>query len=49
MHRLLKVALRPWPTLAGMKSLIDFGLHDVLGETHFRVDNFCNVYHDNVE
>ena len=26
MHRVLKVALQPWPTLAGMKSLIDFGI-----------------------
>ena len=48
MHRVLKVALQPWPTLAGMKSLIDFGLHDVLGETYFRANNFCKVYHDNV-
>ena len=47
MHRVLKVALQPWPTLAGMKSLVDFGLHDVLGETYFRADNVCKVYHDN--
>ena len=31
-----------------MKSFIDFGLHDVLGETYFRADNFCKVYHDNI-
>ena len=43
-HRVLKVALQPWPTLAGMKSLIDCGLHDVLGKTYFRADNFCKVY-----
>ena len=48
MHRVLKVALQPWPTLAGMKSLIDLGLHDVLGETYFRANNFCKVYHDNI-
>ena len=34
----LKVALQPWPTLAGMKSLIEFGIHDILGETYFRAD-----------
>ena len=27
-HRVLKIALQPWPTLAGMKSLIEFGLYD---------------------
>ena len=49
MHRVLKVALQPWPTLAGMKSLIDFGIKNELGDTYFRADNFCKVYHDNVE
>ena len=49
MHRVLKVALQPWPTLAGMKSLIDFGIKNELGETYFRADNFCKVPHDNVE
>ena len=48
-HRVLKVALQPWATLAGMKSLIEFGARDVLGETYFRADNFCKVYHDNLE
>ena len=27
MHRVLKVALQPWPTLAGVKALIEFGIH----------------------
>ena len=44
MHRVLKLALKPWPTLAGMKSLIEF---DKTGETYFRADNFCKMYHDN--
>ena len=48
MHRVLKVALQPWPTLAGMKSLIDFGIKDETGETYFRADNFCKVHHDNM-
>ena len=32
-----------------MKSLIEFGTRDILGETYFRADNFCKVYHDNRE
>ena len=32
-----------------MKSLIDFGIKDELVETYFRADNFCKVYHDNIE
>ena len=32
MRRVLKVALQPWPTLVGMKSLIDFGINNVTGD-----------------
>ena len=49
MHRVLKVALQPWPTFAGMKSLVEFGLHKKLLETYFRADHFCEYYHDDVE
>ena len=49
MHRVLKIALQPWPTLAGMKSLIEFGLYDKVGETYFRADGFCKHYHDDLE
>ena len=48
-QRVLKVALQPWPILAGKKSLIEFGLYDILCETYFRVDNFCKVYNDNLD
>ena len=48
MHRVLKVALQPWPTLAGMKSLIEFGLHDQLRDTYFRADQFCKYFHDDL-
>ena len=30
MHKVLKVALQPWPTLAGKEALIDFGIYRVL-------------------
>ena len=49
MHRVLKVALQPWPTLAGMKALIDFGVNHELHETYFRADYFCKYNHDDVE
>ena len=49
MHRVLKVALQPWPTLVGMKSSIDFGIHDHTGEIYFRADQFCKHSHDNLE
>ena len=48
-HRVLKIALQPWPTLAGTKSLIEFGLYDKVGETYFRADEFCKLYHDDLE
>ena len=49
MHKVLKVALQPWPTLVGVKSLIDFGLHYEVGETHLRSDWFCKYNHDRAE
>ena len=49
MHRVLKVALQPWPTLVGMKSLVDFGVNNVTGETYFRADWFCKYNHDSIE
>ena len=49
MHRILKVALQPWPTLAGMKALIEFGIHHSLRDSYFRADYFCKYYHDDVE
>ena len=49
MHKVLKVALQPWPTLAGMKALIDFGVHHDLRDSYFRADHFCKYYHDDVE
>ena len=49
MHRVLKVALKPWQTLAGMKALIDFGTNRTLFETYFRADYFCKYHHDDVE
>ena len=45
----MKVALQPWPTLAGMKALIDFGVNHDLHETYFRADYFCKYNHDDVE
>ena len=41
MHHVLKVALQPWPTLVGMKSLIDYTIEYKVGETYFRADWFC--------
>ena len=49
MHRVLKVALQPWPTLVGMKSFINFGLRYNVGETYFRADWFCKYNHDRLE
>ena len=49
MHRVLKVALQPWPALAGMKALIEFGVNHNLRDTYFRADYFCKYNHDDVE
>ena len=32
-----------------MKSLIEFGPKDKVGETYFRADEFCKHYHDDLE
>ena len=45
-HRVLKVALKPWPTLVGMKSLIEYTTEYKVGETYFRADWFCKYNHD---
>ena len=48
-HKVLKVALQPWPTLAGKEALIDFGLYRHVRESYFRADYFCKDRHeDNV-
>ena len=39
MHRVLKIALPPWLTLAGMKSLIEFGINKRLLDSYFRADH----------
>ena len=49
MHKVLKVALQPWPTLAGKDALIDFGVYGRLRESYFRADYFCKHRHEDVE
>ena len=46
MHRVLKVALQPWPTLAGLKALIDFGVWGYVHDSYFRADYFCKSNHE---
>ena len=48
MHKVLKVALQPWPTLAGKEALIDFGLYRYPRESYFRADSFCKDKHEDV-
>ena len=48
MHRVLKVALQPWPTLAGRDAVIDFGVHYYTRESYFRADYFCKDKHEDV-
>ena len=48
MHKVLKVALQPWPTLAGKDALVDFGVHRRTRESYFRVDHFCMDKHEDV-
>ena len=48
MHKVLKVALQPWPTLAGKEALIDFGLNRRVRESYFRADYFCRYRHEDV-
>ena len=41
MHRVPKVALQPWPTLAGTEALIGYMTRYEVGKTYFRADQFC--------
>ena len=45
-NRVLKVALQPWPTLAGLKALTGFGVNGVVFDSYFRADSFCKYNHD---
>ena len=49
MHRVLKVAWQPWPTLAGLKALTEFGVNHNLLDSYFRADYFCKYYHEDEE
>ena len=49
MHRVLKVALQPWPTLAGLKALTEFGVRGNVYDSYFRADSFCKYNHDDEE
>ena len=46
MHKVLKVALQPWPTLAGKEALIDFGHWGNVRASYFRADYFCKDNHE---
>ena len=48
MHKFLKVALQPWPTLAGKEALVDFGIYRYVRESYFRADYFCKDKHEDV-
>ena len=48
MHKVLKVALQPWPTLAGKEALVDFGIYRYVRESYFRADYFCKDKHEDV-
>ena len=49
MRRVLKVAFQTWPTLAGLKALTEFGVHNNLYDSYFRADYFCKYYHEDEE
>ena len=49
MHRVLKVALQSWPTLAGLKALTEFGVYGNLFDSYFKADYFCKYYHEEEE
>ena len=46
MHRVLRVALHPWPTLVGVRSLIEYIIEYKVGDTYFRADRFCRYQHE---
>ena len=48
MHKVLKVALQPWPTLAGKDALVDFGVYRRTRESYFSVDRFCKDKHEDI-
>ena len=48
MRCVLKVALQPWPTLVGMRSLIECTTRYRVRETYFRADWFCKHDHGNL-
>ena len=47
-HRVFKVALQAWPTLVGMKSLIEYTTEYKVGDTYFRADRFCRYKHESI-
>ena len=49
MHRVLNVALQPWPTLAGLNALTEFGVKHVVLDSYFRADYFCRYHHEDHE
>ena len=40
--------MQPWPTLVGMKSLVEFGINNKTLETYLRADYFCKRHHDDI-
>ena len=45
MHRVLRVALQPWPTLA----VIEYTTRYQVGDTYFKADHFSQYNHDNIQ
>ena len=43
-----QVALQPWPTLVGMKSLIDYTTEYKVGVIYFHADRFCRYQNENI-
>ena len=42
----MKVALQPWPTLAGLNAFTEFGVNHVTLDSYFRADYFCRYHHE---
>ena len=49
MHRVLKVAPQPWPTLADAGVLVGYVMGRKVDGAYFRADHFCRRDHDNIE
>ena len=49
MHRVLEVALQPWPTLVGMKALTSYRTKCTVSDAYFWSDQFCCYDRDNIE